>query len=101
MDESEWLKTALKSIDDKVDGLGQRLEHISDVQRDQASDLREHITRTEIAEENISLLREQIQPIEKHVAMVHGVLKFVGLLATVASLVTALIKVIEFFSNRS
>lgn len=52
----------------------------------QAIQLEQHILRTKLAEENIELLRTDLKPVEKQVAMVHGVFKFIGVLASLAAI---------------
>ncbi len=43
-------------------------------------DLAHHIRRTELAEESIDLVRADVIPIKKHVHMVEGALKLIGVL---------------------
>ncbi len=99
MDNNKWLKEALDKLEMKVDRLDQRLQDISskhmEVHLANKSSLEEHIYRTELNEENIALLREEIKPLEKNVAMVHGALKLIGLVATLGAIVEVVLKVLS------
>lgn len=60
----------------------------------QEESLRLHIYRTDLAEKNIELLRNQVKPIEDHVKYINGGLKLIGVISLVAG---ALISVLELF----
>lgn len=60
--------------------------------------LDEHIRRTELLEKSQDQLRNEIKPIQKHVAQVDGVLKFFGLLATAGSLIYTILEIVKFFN---
>lgn len=67
----------------KFDKLDSKLDDIIRIQADMQADLKTHIYRTEIAEENIEKLALQMAPIQSHVA-------FVGALGKLLSLATAI-----------
>jgi hypothetical protein len=54
-----------------------------------------HIYRTELAEENIKMLRDELKPISKHVIMVEGVLKFFGALAIMVSIAAGIYSIFK------
>lgn len=54
----------------------------------QNASLEEHIRRTEI-------LESKITPVEVHVHMINGALKFVGLLALIAGFAASIVKIFE------
>lgn len=56
------------------------------------NDVAHHIRRTDLAEENISLLRQEIKPIKEHVVRVDGVLRFFGVVSLVVGIVGGLVK---------
>ena len=68
-DYHERLETKLDKVSDEIGNINITLakQHIT---------LEEHVRRTEI-------LEDEIRPIKKHVAMVNGVLKLMGLLAPI------------------
>ena len=89
-------------IDDKdfLEKFYQKIEHIEKEMTDikitiakQEQNLAHHIYRTELAENNLDLLRSQIKPIENHVKYVEGILKFIGLITAVGGAVAAIISI--------
>jgi hypothetical protein len=99
VDDSKWLKEAIDKLDVKVDRLDQRLDEMKELHMKNTSSLDEHILRTEINEENIALLREEIKPIQNHVIMIHGVLKVIGTLSTILGIIVGAVKVLQIFIN--
>lgn len=53
-------------------------------------DLELHIYRTELAEENIELLRKELSPVKEHVTRIDGVLRFLGALSLILGIATAI-----------
>ena len=49
----------------------------------QEENIKEHIRRTEIAEENLDLIRTEMQPLKEHVIAINGVLKIIGILSVI------------------
>lgn len=93
------IHSKLDKLDAKLDRLDQRLDDMGLVQVGQASDLKNHIWRTELLEESVAILREESEPIKKHVQMLHGVMKFVGVVATLVGLGAGVIKIFEFIGK--
>jgi len=61
-------------------------EDISDLKvtsAKQEENIKEHIRRTEVAEENLTMLRQEIEPLKQHVIAINGVLKIIGLISVV------------------
>lgn len=78
----------LEKIEVKLD---KTLEHISEINvtlGKQHVSLEEHIRRT-------ALLEAQMVPVKKHVDMLNGALKLVGVLSTVTALVGGVIKLVS------
>lgn len=69
--------------DQKFDVIMQDIGEIRVVQAEQHIILKEHIRRTE-------LLEDDVKPIKKHVYMVEGALKFVGILGILAGILEAI-----------
>jgi hypothetical protein len=97
MNNDEWIKQILNSFEHKLDKIDQKMDAMESRHIENSQQLSEHIYRTELAEENIAILREQIKPIEKHVSMLHGVLKFIGIVATLVSITTGVMKILGYF----
>lgn len=76
----------LERIELKVDDLGDHLTSIDITLAAQHVSLREHIKRS-------NMLEAKMAPIEKHVAMVSGALKLLGVLATIFAILQALHKI--------
>jgi len=73
------------SIENKLDRIDARLNSIDVTLVAQHVSLKDHIRRTEI-------LENEVKPIQKHVAMVNGALKFIGLLGILAGVLEVGIK---------
>lgn len=71
----------------KIDKIDTHLDKINDTLIEQHGTLKEHILRTEINEENIALLRKDIEPVKKHVWMVQGALKILGSLSVIGGII--------------
>lgn len=92
------LNDKIDRVDDKLNGIDGKLESIDKTLIKQEENLKYHMLRTSLAEQNLELLKtyidqettkivEKIDPIDKHVVMVKIVAKFLtGLLALVATL---------------
>ena len=76
----------LTRIEDKIDRVVDRIGSIDVTLSAQHESLKEHMRRTEI-------LERQIEPLNKHVNMIDGVLKFLGVLALVGTLAITIAKV--------
>jgi archaellum component FlaC len=69
----------LDRIENKLDKVHERINSIDVTLAGQHVSLVEHIRRT-------TILEDQIKPIQSHVAMVSGVLKFIGIIAMIAAI---------------
>lgn len=74
----------VKRLEDKLDKIDSRIDNIDITLARQSEILDIHIKRT-------NLLEEALKPIEKHVAMVNGALKLIGLMATIAAIIEAIV----------
>lgn len=79
-------------VEAKVDGLDTRLDNIDKTLVRQQAILEEHQRRSIANEENVKLLRDEIKPIDKHVAMMNGAGKLITIIGVVAGLVAAIAK---------
>jgi uncharacterized protein (DUF342 family) len=62
----EEILQRLARIEDKVDDI-----KVTSAQQEEQ--LKEHMRRTEIAEENINRLRAELKPVQKHLDLVQGI----------------------------
>jgi archaellum component FlaC len=86
----------LNRLENKIDKLDERLDSIDRTLIAQKSSLDHHIYRTELAEENIELLRKDMKPVQNHVQFVKNVMKF---LVGVGAIITFVIGLLEFFKS--
>lgn len=86
------MKEHLEKIEAKVDIIEEKISNIDITLAKQAKDLEHHIYRTELAEENISLIRQEMQPVKKHVALMDAGLKVIGALSSVAMFILGVVK---------
>lgn len=77
----------VKRIEDKIDKVLDKQNSMDITLAKQSVILEEHVKRT-------NLLEAKIVPIEKHVAMVHGALKFLGFVALFVGIIEGLLKII-------
>jgi hypothetical protein len=75
---------------DKLERIDSRLNSIDKTLAEQHQQLKDHIRRTELAEENLDLLRTELKPVKEHVVRVDGVLKALGVLAVVLGILKTL-----------
>jgi hypothetical protein len=89
----------LVKILEKQEKIGEDINEIKVVIAVQEEHLKTHIRRTELAEENISLLRTEVEPIKRHVQYINGALKFMGLLSVLVTLIASILKVVDYVSR--
>lgn len=70
-------------LDNKIDNIADDIVHIKVTSAKQQESLNYHIKRSDLNEENIEILREEVKPIKKHVDQVSGILKFLGVFSTI------------------
>ncbi len=82
MDDNEFIKRIAEKQEQIAADIGEIKE-----------DLKLHIYRTNLAEENIELLRTTIKPIEAHVQKVEGGFKLLGILSLITSIIAGIVKI--------
>jgi chromosome segregation ATPase len=88
------MKEQLTKIEEKLDKVDEKLSSIDVTLAKQAKDLEHHIYRTSLAEENIELLRTELQPVKRHVALMDASLKVIGALASAVAFILGVIKIL-------
>lgn len=81
----------MERVLNKLDALDARLDNVDKTLAKQEVHLAEHIRRT-------ALLEDAIVPIKKHVNHVEGALKFLGVVGLVASVATAIVKLVQLLT---
>jgi archaellum component FlaC len=79
----------LSRIEDKVDKIADRVGSIDITLAAQHEVLKDHVRRTEI-------LELEIKPLKAHMNMIQGALKLIGLAATIAGVVEAVVILLEY-----
>jgi archaellum component FlaC len=89
------MQEQLDKIEEKVDRIEEKISSIDITLAKQSKDLEHHIYRTDLAESNIEMLRSEIQPVKKHVALMDASLKVIGAIASIATFVLGIIRLIS------
>lgn len=80
--------------ENKLDKIVEKIDMIRDDIAEIKVDLAKHIYRTDIAEENIELLREELRPVEKHVEQMKGALNLVKILGVILGVILSIAAVV-------
>ncbi len=83
-------------IEDKIDRISNKIETINITLVKQESNLQEHMRRTDIAEANLALLKEELSPIKTHISKVEGGLKLIGIIGILVSMILGIIEIIKY-----
>lgn len=86
------MKEQLDKIEAKVDIIEEKISSIDITLAKQAKDLEHHIYRTELAEQNLDLIRQEMVPVKKHVALMDASLKVIGALSSAAMFILGIVK---------
>jgi molecular chaperone DnaK (HSP70) len=86
------MKDQLDKIEAKVDLIEEKISSIDVTLIKQAKDLEHHIYRTELAEQNLDLIRQEMVPVKKHVALMDASLKVIGALSSLAMFILGVAK---------
>jgi predicted nucleic acid-binding Zn-ribbon protein len=89
------MQEQLDKIEEKLDRVEEKISSIDVTLAKQAKDLEHHIYRTELAEENLSLIRQEMVPVKKHVALMDASLKVIGAIASIITFIVGAIKILN------
>jgi len=79
----------LINIDKKIDKLDTRLDKVDVTLVKQEANLEEHMRRTDLLEKQHHSFLEELKPIKSHVDQLRGVIKFLGIGAALAAIISA------------
>jgi hypothetical protein len=82
-------------IYEKLDVLDMRLDSMDKTLIKQEINLKEHIRRTEAVENQLEIMKKEMTPVQKHVAMVEGAFKFLGIISMTLGVVGSILKIFE------
>ena len=87
----EKIEQQLSKNHEIVDG---RLTTIEKIQAVQEANLKEHMRRSDNLEKIVTdMEKKDIQPVKRHVAMVEGALKLLGIIGILVSIVSGILKI--------
>ena len=78
---------------DKLDILDMRLDSMDKSLVKLEVNMTEHMRRTKAAEDNIDLIRKDVAPVQKHVNMVEGAFKFLGVISMGLGILGTILKI--------
>lgn len=82
----------LTRIEAKVDKIVDRIGSVDGTLKEQHISLQEHMRRTEI-------LESQIKPIERHIVMVQGAMKLIGIIAFLGTILGGLAEFLMYLRD--
>lgn len=91
------MKEQLAKIEEKLDKVDEKLSSIDVTLAKQEINLAEHMRRTELNEIAVEKIKETLIPINKHVNMLEGILRFFGLMSILLGAIVSLLKIINYF----
>lgn len=84
-----------------LDKISEDVSELKITSAKQEENLKEHIRRTELAEENLQILRQEIEPLKQHVATINGILKIIGIISVIIGSIAGFFEIsqsiIKFF----
>jgi chromosome segregation ATPase len=89
----------MQNLSEKLDKLDERLDSVDKTLIKQEANLAEHIRRTEIAEMNISDIQDQFKPVQRHINMVEGSIKFIGLISLAVGIAVGVLQVLKIITE--
>lgn len=92
------IEARLEKIESKQDQILEEITNTRIVNERNTTSLVEHIKRSDMLEEELTIIRSEMKPIEKHVAMVSGALKLLGILSLFASITVAMINIVKLLN---
>jgi len=84
-----------KRIEDKIDALHEKFDEMKMVQVGQAKDLEFHIKRTELAENRLEILEEDVIPLKNKYQQFLGAIKLLTFVAGGIGILYTILKIVE------
>jgi len=80
-------------IYEMLDKISEDISDLKVTSAKQEENIKEHIRRTELAEENIQMIRDEIQPLKEHVIAINGILKVIGIISIIIGCAAGIIQI--------
>lgn len=88
----EEINQKIDKISDHVEIVKESLHRMDKTLVRQEENLREHMRRTDLNEKSIESVRDDLKPIKRHVNMLEGALKFLGIVSLLLTILTMTMK---------
>ena len=88
----------LSKIEDKIDQVKEHIASIDITLAGQHESLKAHMRRSDLLERHLEMVQAEIKPIERHVTMVNGALKLLGLTSIIVGCIAGVLEIIKYFS---
>ena len=92
-------KMSNERIYEVLDKISEDISDLKVTAAKQEENIKEHIRRTEIAEENLDLIRKEIEPLKEHVIVINGFLKIIGAISVIVGSVAGMIRIFDIISG--
>lgn len=92
---SELTDERLERVEDKTDKILDRISSIDVTLGEQHKQLEHHIYRTGLNEDRIRTIENKLVPLVEQKNKIEGVLKFVGILASIAGIGKLILEIIQ------
>ena len=86
-------------IYESLDKIDSELTELRIISAKQEENIKEHIRRTELAEENLTLLRQEIEPLKQHVIVINGILRVIGVVSVIIGSAAGIFEIISKIIN--
>lgn len=88
-------KDLVERILDKLDEMSDEITEIKITLVEQHGSLKEHMRRSDALETQLNSVKKDIQPVQKHIAMVETGIKALGLLSLLVGIIASIVKMKE------
>jgi uncharacterized coiled-coil protein SlyX len=92
---NELTEDRLERLEDKTDKILDQISAINVTLAEQHKQLEHHIYRTDLAEKHLGVLETELKPVKAHVTQVNGILKVIGIAASLAGIGKLVIEIIK------
>jgi hypothetical protein len=86
-------------IYESLDKIDSELTELRIISAKQEENIKEHIRRTELAEENLTILRQEIEPLKQHVIVINGILRVIGVVSVIIGSAAGIFEIISKIIN--
>lgn len=91
----EDLNKKLDKIHDKIESIDERLLSVDKTLIEQAGQLKHHIYRSDLNEQHIRIIEAKVIPLTEFHTKFNGIMKFVGIIATVLTFLLGVAKLVK------